>query len=56
MAKGNQMADLTTKQAAQSVNLLPVAEKSKTPVEVHPGRLARNKKIDQFSRIPERTC
>jgi hypothetical protein len=31
MAKGNQMADLTTKQAAQSVNLLPVAEKSKTP-------------------------
>lgn len=31
ISKGKQMADQVAKQAAQSVNLLPVAEKSKTP-------------------------
>jgi hypothetical protein len=55
MAKGNQMADLTTKQAAQSVNCSRKVQNPRTPAAVHPGRLARNKKINQFSRIPEGT-
>jgi hypothetical protein len=45
MAKGTQMADLTAKQAAQSVNLLPVAEKSKTPGPEQPYTLEDWKEI-----------